>query len=320
MTGKAVMTGDVNARHHIVVMGVAGCGKSTIGAALAERLDAEFLDGDSLHPQANIDKMASGTPLDDDDRAPWLAEIGRRFPASNSALVIACSALKRSYRDIIRSADPSVVFVHLHGTRELLNARMNARPGHFMPASLLDSQLATLEPLQSDEAGVVVNIAQSVEDIVAEVGAALSGLAEVPAGGFSVDLKAAPFKLDDAAVQWVESTISTMTLEEKIGQLFINHNNDYSPGYLDGVLENFHVGGMRYRPGPSAAVQEHIRYAQSKTRIPLLIASNPEMGGAGSCDDGTFVSTHLQAGFPPGQVNRPADGPGCRRRNCCAGL
>jgi beta-N-acetylhexosaminidase len=90
-----------------------------------------------------------------------------------------------------------------------------------------------------------------------------------------------------------------MSLEEKIGQLFINHNNDYSPEYLDGVLDTYHVGGMRYRPGPSAAVQEHIRYAQSKTRIPLLVASNPEMGGAGSCDDGTFVSTHLQAGSHP---------------------
>ncbi|ALE07895.1 glycosyl hydrolase [Arthrobacter sp. ERGS1:01] len=114
-----------------------------------------------------------------------------------------------------------------------------------------------------------------------------------------MDLRAAPFKLDDAGVAWVESTIGSMTLEEKIGQLFINHNNDYSPEYLDGVLENFHVGGMRYRPGPSGAVQEHIRYAQSKTRIPLLVASNPEMGGAGSCDDGTFVSTHLQAGSHP---------------------
>ncbi|YCK81569.1 gluconokinase, GntK/IdnK-type [Arthrobacter sp. D3-18] len=298
MTGKSAMTGEPQPQHHIVIMGVAGCGKSTIGAALAERLGAEFLDGDSLHPQANIDKMASGTPLNDDDRAPWLAEIGRRFPASNSALVIACSALKRSYRDIIRSADPSVVFVHLHGTRELLNARMTARPGHFMPPSLLESQLTTLEPLQDDEAGIVVDIAKSVEDILNDVNSALNGLA-VPAGPFLVDLKAAPFNLDDAAVEWVESTIGSMTLEEKIGQLFINHNNDYSPEYLDGVLENFHVGGMRYRPGPSKAVQEHIRYAQSKTRVPLLIASNPEMGGAGSCDDGTFVSTHLQAGSHP---------------------
>ena len=178
MIGKAVMIGKEGsgARHHIVVMGVAGCGKSTVGAALAERLGAGFLDGDSLHPQANIDKMASGTPLNDDDRAPWLAEIGRRFPASDASLVIACSALKRSYRDIIRSADPSVVFVHLQGTRELLDARMKARPGHFMPASLLDSQLATLEPLQDDETGVVVDIAQPIEDIGNHVGAALKGL------------------------------------------------------------------------------------------------------------------------------------------------
>ncbi|WP_238324957.1 gluconokinase, GntK/IdnK-type [Paenarthrobacter nicotinovorans] len=298
MTGEAAADG-VGPRHHIVVMGVAGCGKSTVGAALAERIGAGFLDGDSLHPQANIDKMASGTPLNDDDRAPWLAEIGRRFPASNSALVIACSALKRSYRDIIRSADPSVVFVHLHGSRELLNARMTARPGHFMPASLLDSQLATLEQLQDDEAGIVVDIALTVEDIVKDVLAGLNGQSAASAGPYLVDLKAAPYNLDDAAVEWVESTLGSMTLEEKIGQLFINHNNDYSPAYLDGILENFHVGGMRYRPGPSAAVQEHIRYAQSKTRIPLLIASNPEMGGAGSCDDGTFVSTHLQAGSHP---------------------
>ncbi len=116
---------------------------------------------------------------------------------------------------------------------------------------------------------------------------------------YKVDMRAAPFNLDDGGVAWVERTIGSMTLEEKIGQLFINHNNSYEPDYLDDVLEIFHVGGMRYRPGPSAAVQEHIRYAQSKTKIPLLVASNPEMGGAGSCDDGTFVSTHLQAGSHP---------------------
>lgn len=116
---------------------------------------------------------------------------------------------------------------------------------------------------------------------------------------YTVEMRSAPFNLDDAGVAWVESSIESMTLEEKIGQLFINHNNSYAPEYLDGVLGNFHVGGMRYRPGPSSAVQEHIRYAQSKTKIPLLIASNPEMGGAGSCDDGTFVSTHLQAGSHP---------------------
>ncbi|WP_219817092.1 glycoside hydrolase family 3 protein [Arthrobacter sp. GMC3] len=116
---------------------------------------------------------------------------------------------------------------------------------------------------------------------------------------YEVDLRAAPFNLDDAGVQWVESTIASMSVEEKIGQLFINHNNEFSPEYLDGVLENYHVGGIRYWTAPSAPVQEHIRYAQSKSKIPLLVASNPEMGGAGSCSDGTFVATHLQAGSHP---------------------
>ena len=157
-----------NARHHIVVMGVAGCGKSTVGAALAERLGAEFIDGDALHPRANIDKMAAGTPLNDEDRAPWLAEIGRRFSSSDAPLVIACSALKRAYRDIIRNGDPTVVFVHLHGSRELLHERMNSRPGHFMPASLLDSQLATLEPLDDVESGLTLDVAQPGERIVGE--------------------------------------------------------------------------------------------------------------------------------------------------------
>lgn len=175
------MTGDIKpaapARHHIVVMGVTSCGKSTVGAAIAGRIGAEFVDGDSLHPQSNIDKMASGSPLNDGDRAPWLAEIGRRFSASDSGLVIACSALKRAYRDIIRSGDPSVLFVHLHGTRELLASRMAARPGHFMPLSLLDSQLETLEELQADEAAVVVDIATPVGQIVDDAVAALPGLA-----------------------------------------------------------------------------------------------------------------------------------------------
>jgi carbohydrate kinase (thermoresistant glucokinase family) len=173
------MTGDLTtagARPHIVVMGVAGCGKSTVGARLAERLGVPFLDGDSLHPRSNIDKMAAGMPLDDDDRAPWLAEIGRRLSASDAGLVIACSALKRSYRDIIRDGDPHAVFVHLQGTRELLNERMKARPGHFMPVALLDSQLATLEPLEADEPGIEVDIALPVDHIIAHTLAALPEL------------------------------------------------------------------------------------------------------------------------------------------------
>lgn len=291
----------------IVVMGVSGCGKTTIGDLVARELGVPFLDGDSLHPVENVAKMAAGTPLTDEDRWPWLATVGSELAAAgDGGLVLACSALRRSYRDAIRAQAPDTIFLHLNGSREVLKARTEGRTGHFMPPALLDSQLATLEPLQEDERGVVVDIAAPVADVVAQ---ALKGIPGVvppakDASGtrprqFDVDLTAAPFNLDAGAIAWVEGTLGAMTLEEKIGQLFINHNNDYSPGYLDGVLENYHVGGMRYRPGPSAAVQEHIRYAQSKTRIPLLIASNPEMGGAGSCDDGTFVSTHLQAGSHP---------------------
>ncbi|MET1087046.1 MAG: gluconokinase, GntK/IdnK-type [Arthrobacter sp.] len=293
-------------------MGVSGCGKSTIGDLVARELGVPFLDGDSLHPVENVAKMAAGTPLTDEDRWPWLATVGTELAnADDGGLVLACSALRRSYRDAIRAQAPDTIFLHLHGSKEVLRARTEGRSGHFMPPALLESQLATLEPLGADESGVVVDIASPVQQVVRE---ALKGIAAVGlpgnAGGvqgasgtrprqFDVDLQAAPFNLDVEAVSWVEDTIDGMSLEEKIGQLFINHNNDYSPEYLDGVLEKFHVGGMRYRPGPSAAVQEHIRYAQSKTRLPLLVASNPEMGGAGSCDDGTFVSTHLQAGSHP---------------------
>ncbi|WP_406632506.1 gluconokinase, GntK/IdnK-type [Pseudarthrobacter quantipunctorum] len=295
----------------VIVMGVSGCGKTTIGDLVARELGVPFLDGDSLHPVENVAKMAAGTPLTDEDRWPWLATVGTELAnAGDGGLVLACSALRRSYRDAIRQQAPDTIFLHLHGSKDVLRARTEGRSGHFMPPALLDSQLATLEPLDAGETGIVVDIAAPVQQVVRE---ALAGLAAVgpsterSAGGaagtqarqFDVDLQAAPFSLDDDALTWVETTIAGMSLEEKIGQLFINHNNDYSAEYLDGVLDTYHVGGMRYRPGPSAAVQEHIRYAQSRTRIPLLVASNPEMGGAGSCDDGTFVSTHLQAGSHP---------------------
>lgn len=161
---------------HIVVMGVSGCGKSTVGDLLARKLGAVYLDGDSLHSESNVAKMHAGTPLNDLDREPWLREISRRFGAAGeTGLVIACSALKRSYRDIIRSQDPSVQFVHLHGTRELLAARMNSRPEHFMPTALLDSQLATLEQLEDDEAGRVFDIAESPSQIAAAAARWLTG-------------------------------------------------------------------------------------------------------------------------------------------------
>ena len=151
-------------------MGVAGCGKSTVGAAVAKATGATYLDGDDLHPPENIAKMSAGQPLNDTDRAPWLAKVGQTLRDHVGVTLIGCSALKRSYRDIIRDAagDP-VCFLHLSGSRTVIESRMSQRTGHFMPVALLDSQFATLEPLQPDEQGVVVDIDQPLEDIVAKL-------------------------------------------------------------------------------------------------------------------------------------------------------
>lgn len=151
----------------LVVMGVSGSGKSTVGAALAQRLGVPFEDADDLHPPANIAKMSAGIPLDDDDRRPWLETIGKWLAAHDDhGGVVSCSALKRAYRDQLRAHAERAVFVHLHGTREVIARRQASRPGHFMPASLLDSQFDTLEPLGDDEAGVVIDVDQTVDAIV----------------------------------------------------------------------------------------------------------------------------------------------------------
>ena len=157
----------------IVVMGVSGCGKSSVGIALAEALGARFIDGDDLHPEANKAKMGAGIPLDDSDRWPWLDLVGQEL-AEGSATVIACSALKRAYRDRIRAAAPKTFFVHLDGSREILSQRLGARTGHFMPATLLESQLAILEPLGSDESGCVLNVERAISDLVAQAREALA--------------------------------------------------------------------------------------------------------------------------------------------------
>ncbi|WP_374946730.1 gluconokinase [Agreia sp.] len=159
---------DASGHELVVVGGVSGSGKSTIGALLAQRLEVPFIDADSLHPEANVTKMAAGLPLTDIDRAPWLVRIGEVLSEHDrSGLVLACSALKRSYRDTIRTVEPSTVFVTLSGSHELIAARLAARHGHFMPAALLDSQLAAFEPLDDDEAGEDVDVAANVDDIVA---------------------------------------------------------------------------------------------------------------------------------------------------------
>lgn len=153
---------------HLVVMGVSGSGKSTVGAALGQRLRLPYVDGDDLHPAANIRKMSEGHALDDDDRRPWLETVGRWLGDRPGGGVVSCSALKRRYRDLIRQHAPDTEFLLLHGPREVIERRQASRPGHFMPASLLDSQFATLEPLEPDERGLQIDVDQLVDDIVEE--------------------------------------------------------------------------------------------------------------------------------------------------------
>jgi gluconokinase len=150
----------------IVVMGVSGSGKSTVGAALAQRLRVPFADADDFHPPANIAKMTAGNPLDDDDRYPWLEAIGEWLAQHGDGGVMSCSALKRKYRDQMRRHCPTVEFLHLSGTPQVIGKRQASRPGHFMPASLLASQFATLEPLDPDEHGVAVDVDQNIDAIV----------------------------------------------------------------------------------------------------------------------------------------------------------
>ncbi len=161
-------------------MGVSGCGKTSVARLVAQALGLDFIEGDELHPPRNVALMASGTPLTDADRADWLATIAGRLGQARAAgcgLVVSCSALKRSYRDLLRSACPGLRFVYLHGSTALLHQRMSARTGHYMPASLLDSQLATLEPPGDDEGAISVDISPPPDQVAATVLAGLQSTA-----------------------------------------------------------------------------------------------------------------------------------------------
>lgn len=159
----------MSAPRHVVVMGVTATGKTTVGTALAAALGGVFVEGDAFHPQANIEKMSAGIPLDDEDRRPWLRALAgevARLEAAGEISVTACSALRRRYRDWLRDGYPDLFFVHLDAPADVLLDRMRRRT-HFMPPSLLQSQLDTLERLEPDEAGVVVDDTQPVEAVVA---------------------------------------------------------------------------------------------------------------------------------------------------------
>lgn len=164
--GSGISPASDAAPSPIVVMGVSGSGKSTVGSALAQRLRVPFVDADTLHPMVNIVKMTAGEPLTDDDRYPWLEKVGQWLAGHRTGGVVSCSALKRQYRDRLRAHCPSVEFLYLHGSPEVVNRRMSARTGHFMPPALLRSQFDTLEPLGADERGVTVDIEHDVGTLV----------------------------------------------------------------------------------------------------------------------------------------------------------
>jgi carbohydrate kinase (thermoresistant glucokinase family) len=162
----------------VAVMGVAGVGKTTIAEALAQKLGWPFRDGDALHPQANVDKMASGQPLNDEDRAPWLAAIGDWFDARAAEGrdgVVSCSALKQAYRDTLRQGRPNLVFVYLKADQQVVSERLAGRKGHFWPASLLASQYADLEEPDADEPVIVLDAREPIETLVDQAAARLGG-------------------------------------------------------------------------------------------------------------------------------------------------
>lgn len=157
---------------HVIVMGVSGTGKSSVAEALAQELGSRFIEGDALHPESNVQKMAAGTPLTDEDRWPWLdliVEAMREEAGRGGALVVTCSALKRSYREVLAGNGARTVFVHLAGSRELIASRLGGREGHFFPQALLDSQFDTLEPLRPGENGFTVDVAVPLDREVEEI-------------------------------------------------------------------------------------------------------------------------------------------------------
>ena len=162
-----------------IVMGVSGCGKSSVGSGVAAQIGATFTDGDDLHPKANIQKMAAGIPLQDADRYPWLDKVADTLRTAEGPCVIACSALKRKYRDQIRNrVGEPVLFLYLHGSRDVLQKRMSARRGHFMPVSQLDSQLNDLEPPDNSETHITVDIDQPIQAVIQDAVEKIKGVRE----------------------------------------------------------------------------------------------------------------------------------------------
>ncbi|MET7331136.1 gluconokinase [Nonomuraea sp. NPDC005650] len=166
------MTGEHRPTRHLVVMGVSGVGKTTVARRISELTGLRFAEADEFHPEANVARMRAGVPLDDADRWPWLRDLAAWMAARHAegvSTVLACSALKRSYRDVLRQGPPDVEFVHLHGSAKLIRDRLNRRTGHYMPAALLDSQRAALEHLGPEESGLVLEATLPPDELAATV-------------------------------------------------------------------------------------------------------------------------------------------------------
>ena len=198
----------------VVVMGVAGSGKSTVADLFAQQLGWSRIEGDDLHPAENVARMAAGTPLTDADREPWLRLICQRIDRTEGNQVITCSALRRGYRDILRTAEARVRFLHLSGSTELLAARIGARTDHFMPPKLLTSQLDALEPLTPDEDGVVVDVEGTPADIVARALQALD-LHKPSAFHQGLDTKKALVDVDLGANPLVLGRVDSQALHDQ---------------------------------------------------------------------------------------------------------
>ncbi|HET7398899.1 MAG TPA: gluconokinase [Intrasporangium sp.] len=164
------MAGEGRGSDVVVVMGVSGCGKSTVARGIADAMGWQLAEGDDFHPEANVEKMRRGEPLTDEDRWPWLRLIGQWIDARRERgepTVVTCSALRRRYRELLREGRPQVRFCHVTAPDEVIRARLSRRTGHYMPSSLLESQLRLLEPLGSDEPGVTVSAEGSTEEVIA---------------------------------------------------------------------------------------------------------------------------------------------------------
>ncbi|OUE32345.1 Thermoresistant gluconokinase [Clavibacter michiganensis] len=269
----------------VIVMGVSGSGKSTVGELLAQDAGEPFLDGDDLHTEANRRKMAEGHALDDDDRRPWLEEVGRALAGRpEGGPVVACSALKRSYRDILRAAAPDAVFVHLAGDHELLAERLGGREGHFMPSSLLASQLRTLEPLGDDEQGITLDIA---DDPVALADAAVREL--LPGGR-----TASPGRVDDAPATATEPAEAVP--EADVPELVREARSDDDVPHADADAEP--VVAPAGAGAPAAAVHEPIRVAivgcgVIGTHHARVLAEHPEFRVAALVDVSSATAEEL---------------------------